>query len=380
MKTSALAALAVVSAASAQTSSLTIDGYIDRGYVQTNNTNNTKDAKAVSSNAGTTTVGIKGSEDLGGGLKAGFSINTDWNEAAGQTQDALVATDVPAGSSGFANSQSFLELSSTTIGTLRLGNPNNEVLGAVTAVASPAFSTGIGSAYSSTFSIHNGYGTGTTGANNIVNAQAAITSAANAGQRGIRQANTIKYISPTFSGFNVVYGAVQKNSTGGTADIVGVTDMSVNYANGPVQVVYATIQYKVGAAAAPLNGTLAANAESKSSILGASYAVMPTLKLHAGLGKSTSTGTTVAYDSTSYQVGATYNVTPVITVMAQYAKVNDKAASNIDRTLVGLGADYNFSKTARAYVRYDKVNFGSNVVAASGSEQTRTAIGVSKSF
>jgi len=309
-----------------------------------------------------------------GGDETAVDVTVD-----GQAQDALAQTDVPAGSSGFGNSQSFLELSSATYGSLRLGAPNNEVLGAVTSVASPAFSTGIGSAYSSTFSVHNGYGTGTTGAGNIINAQAAITSAANAGQRGIRQANTIKYISPNISGFSAAFGVVQKNSTAGTADIVGVTDMSVSYANGPVQVVYAAIQYKVGANV-PLNGTLAANAESKSSILGASYQVLPNVKLHAGLSKSTSTGTTVNYDSTGTQFGVTYDVTPVIVVMAQYAKVNDKAASNIDRTLVGLGADYKFSKTARAYVRYDKVNLGSNVAAASGSEQTRTAFGVSKAF
>jgi predicted porin len=377
-KTSALAALAVVSAASAQ-SSLTIDGYIDRGFATTNNTNNTKDAKAVGSNAGTTTVGIKGSEDLGGGFKAGFSINTDWNEAAGQTQDALAQTDVPAGSSGFGNSQSFLELSSATYGSLRLGSPNNEILGATTSVASPAFSTGIGSAYSSSFSVTNGYGTGTVGAGNIINAQATITGTANAGQRGIRQANTIKYISPNISGFSAALGVVQKNSTAGTADIVGVTDMSVSYANGPVQVVYAAIQYKVGANV-PLNGSLAANGESKSSILGASYQVLPNVKLHAGLSKSTSTNTAVNYDSTGTQFGVTYDVTPVIVVMAQMAKVNDKAASNVDRKMVGLGADYKFSKTTRAYVRYDSIDYKSNGTAESGSEVKRTAFGVSKAF
>ena len=401
----ALAALAAVSAASAQ-SSLTIDGYIDRGYVSTNNTNNIKDAKAVGSNAGTTTVGIKGSEDLGGGLKAGFSINTDWSEAAGQTQDGTAAT--PA-QSGFANSQSFLELGSAQFGTLRLGNPNSEVLTITTSVASPAFSTGVGSAYSSSFSIHNGFGNGATGANNTFGASSVATLGnnigTNAGQRQIRQANTIKYISPTFAGFNVIVANVQKNDTSGlttgsgTTDVAGVTELAANYANGPLVVAFAQTKVTTGTGTYA-NSALAANASSTMSILGASYQVLPELKLHAGLGRSSSSGiaagiTTTStaaatyaasatqaspYSTGSYQVGATYNLTPVITLMAQMVKVNDKSVQNVDRTLTGLGADYNFSKTARAYFSYDNINYASNVAAFNGSKQTRTAAGVSKSF
>jgi len=410
----ALAALAVVSAASAQTSSLTIDGYFDRGYLATNNTNNLKDAKAVSSNAGTTTVGISGTEDLGGGLSAGFRVNTDWSEASGQTQDGAAAT---AGQSGFANSQSYLDLASKDLGTLRLGNPSSEVLTAVTAVASPAFSTGVGSAYSTAFSIHNGYGTGTTGSNNIF-ANSVIGAGAggvgtNAGQRQIRQANTIKYISPTYMGFSAVFATVRKNDSGGlntvssttgTADVAGVTEFALNYANGPLAVVYAQTKVEIGANGglalannSTQNGSgLLANSSTTMSILGASYQVLPVLKLHAGLGRSTNSGqapvaavgTSTApvsgvgttADTTSYQVGATYNLTPVITLMAQYVKVNDKSASNVDRTLTGLGADYNFSKTTRAYFRYDNINYASNQTEFNGSKQTRTAVGVSKSF
>ena len=394
----ALAALAAVSAASAQTSSLTIDGYIDRGYVSTNNTNNLKDAKSVSSNAGTTTVGIKGSEDLGGGLKAGFSVNTDWSEASGQSQDGTAPTP---SQSGFANSQSFLDLASAQFGTLRLGNPNSEVLGAVTSIASPAFSTGIGSAYSSSFSIHNGIGNGATGSNNIFSNSTVGVGAAgvgtNAGQRQIRQANTIKYMSPAYMGFSAVFATVRKNDTNGTTDVVGVTEFAVNYANGPLAVVYAQTKAEVGAnGGANLTGNsatngsaLTANSSSTMSILGASYQVLPMLKLHAGLGRSTSSGMVATSqatgvgsiaDTSSYQVGATYAVTPVINVLAQYVKVNDKSVANVDRTLTGLGADYNFSKTTRAYFRYDNINYASNQVAFNGSKQTRTAVGVSKAF
>ena len=174
----------------------------------------------------------------------------------------------------------------------------------------------------------------------------------------------------------------KKNDAAGTVDIAGVTELAVNYVNGPLTAVYAQSQVKTGANAY-LNA-LTVNATSTMSILGASYAVMPTLKLHAGLGRSTSSGFAVAsttpYDTSSYQVGATYNVTPVITLMAQMAKVNDKSATNTDRTLTGAGLDYNFSKTARAYVRYDNINYASSGTVTAGTKQTRTAVGISKSF
>jgi len=280
-------------------------------------------------------------------------------------------------------------LVSAQAGSLRLGSPNNEVLTAVTGVASPAFSTGIGSAYSSSFSIHNGMGTGTTGAGNTVGLVAA--SATGAGARGIRQSNTIKYISPNISGFSAAFGMNQKNAnpnggsagtTGSDLDTAGITDLSVSYANGPAVVMFAQTKIKAGNfITAPVNGSLLANTSSTMSILAASYQVLPSVKLHAGLGKSASTGLTLLNEAntSSYQVGVTYNVTPVIDVMAQMAKMDDKGSGNFDRKMIGLGANYNFSKTARAYFRYDSLNYNTNV-ASIGSEVKRTALGVSKSF
>jgi predicted porin len=373
----ALAALAATSAFAQ--SSVTIDGYIDRGYTVVNNTNSAKSTKGLGSQAGTSTIGIKGVEDLGGGLKVGFSINTDWADLSGANQDSTATTASSIQSGGFANSQSFIELISAAAGTVRLGSVNNEILTATTGVAAPAFSTGIGSAYSSSFSTHNGIGTGTAGSAGIAVQQAAITSAANAGARGIRQANTVKYISPNFSGVTFAYGAAALNDQGtaGTGDTVGVQDVSIRYANGPLDVMYATLKYTVGANA-PANGSLTASSSTEQSILGASYQLLGNVKLHAGFGETKSSTNTFKGKSTQY--GVTYAATPVIDVMAQVAKFDDTSSTDVDRKLTGLGVDYKFSKTARAYFRYDSINYGSNVAAASGSELKRTAVGISKSF
>jgi len=381
----ALAALASVSAFAQ--SSVTIDGYIDRGFTTTNNTNDAKDFKGVGSNAGTTTIGIKGVEDLGGGMKVGFSINTDWADVGSLTQDGtaigtasttfLSASGNVVGQGGaFANSQSFIEVISG-FGTVRLGTPNNDILTNATSIASPAFSTGIGSAYSSSWSIHNGLGTGTTGSGGIVTAVAAANTGA--GARGIRQANSVKYISPNMNGIVASYTNAEANSNSGTStiDTVGVTEASVRYTNGPVDVMYSTLEYKVGAGTAPLNGGLTASTSNRHTLLGASYQVTPTLKLHAGSGASTASTSTIA-DGVSTQMGVTYNMGE-FTFLAQTAKFNDKSTNNFDRKMTGLGVDYNLSKTSRVYYRMDNLNLSTNA-AASGSSISRAAIGVSRSF
>ncbi len=96
---------------------VTIDGYIDRGYLITNNSNNQSDTRTIASNAGTTTVGLKFREQISGGITIGGQLNTDWADIGSATQANAVAN---AQSAGFANSQSFADISGS-FGTLRLG-------------------------------------------------------------------------------------------------------------------------------------------------------------------------------------------------------------------------------------------------------------------
>jgi len=370
----ALAALAATGAFAQ--SSVTIDGYFDRGYTVTNSTNNTSDSKLIGSSAGTTTLGVKVRETLTGGLSIGASFNTDFADAAGANQDSTSTATSSLQPGGFPNSQTFIDVTGG-FGVVRLGMPNNFTLTNVTAVASPAFSTAVGSAYSSAFSIANGIGTGVSGAVGIANQQAAITSIANAGVRAIRIANTIQYSSPSFSGLSVHVGYTQKNANAGTGtDTVGVTEGAVRYTAGPLDAMLSTIKYEVGSTS-PTNGSLTANSDNTQNLMGVAYTVMPGLKLHAGLGNFSSSTNT--YKGSSQQLGVTYT-TGAFDLMAQIAQVDDKSTTNIDRKMVGLGVNYNLSKTARAYFRYDTINLGDNVAAATGSKQNRYAIGVSKSF
>jgi len=369
----ALAALAATGAFA----QVTIDGYFDRAYTITNNTDNTKDSKLVGSQAGTTTIGIKVNENLTSDLAIGLSVNTDWSDLAGANQDSTATTASSIQTGGFANSQSFASLTSKSMGTLRLGAPNNFTLTNVTGVASPAFSTGIGSAYSSSFSVANGLGTGVVGSVGIVLQQSAITSIQNTGVRAIRIANTVQYSSPVMSGFSVHLGNTLKNANGGTGtDTVGVNEYALRYTNGPIDAMYTSIKYDVGSTA-PANGAITAGSNNTQNMLGASYAVMPALKLHAGLG--TVKSSTDVFKGKSQQYGVTY-VVGAFDLMAQIAKFDDTSTTNIDRKMTGVGVNYNMSKTARVYLRMDDINYGSNAAAAAGSAVKRTAVGISKSF
>ena len=84
----ALAAVAATGAAMAQ-SSVTIYGVVDVGFTSVNNSGvgSTDNTGLTSSNMTTNRLGFRGTEDLGGGLKANFQVETS------------LAADAPAASS-----------------------------------------------------------------------------------------------------------------------------------------------------------------------------------------------------------------------------------------------------------------------------------------
>jgi predicted porin len=385
-----LVALAAVSAVSAF-AQVTIDGYMDRGYRALSNSDSTKNLKTVGSNAGTTTFGIKYYEDIGGGMTVGGQVNTDWADIGGNTQGSMYAG---AQASGFANSQSFVKFSSATAGTLQMGTPNNYTLTNATAIASPEFSTGVGSTYSDQFSIANGLGTGISGVAGTVYQQAGITNIANAGARAIRIANTYQYVSPSFNGVTFAYGTTLQNNNvtanSGNGNTVGVTEYMLRYSNGPIDAAYTSIKYDVGSngtaqakftmtSGTPVAGSNTLTVQDNTqNLLGVKYTTpVAGLVLNVGFGNFTSSSGTYSGSSKTY--GGTYT-NGALDYLAIFAKVDDTSTTNIDRTMTGLGVNYNLSKTSRVYYRYDSINYGSNVTAASGSTQKRTAIGVSKSF
>jgi len=370
-----LVALAAVAATGAF-AQVSITGYMDRGYTNTDNTNNAKDFTGISSSAGTTGFKMLVNEDLGSGLKVNLMISTDFADQGGATQD-VANTIVSAQASGFANGETWMELSSE-MGSVRLGTVATDLFIAASSIGG-SLGTGVGSAHSSSFSGFNGYGTGATNSVGLVTKIA--NTASNTGVRTHRQANTIKYISPSFNGITFAYGVAPKNdaSVTSTVDTVGVTEYSVRYAQGAIDLMYAAVKYEVGQLA-PEVGTLTANTNNTHSIFAGSYQINPSFKLHAALGASSSSSASVVADSSSRAYGLTWKATPMVDVMLQTAALTDNSTTAYNRGMTGFGVNYNFTKTTRAYFRYDNIDYYTNGTAASGTSQVRNAVGISKSF
>ena len=107
----ALAALALVSGAAMAQSNVTIYGAIDLGLlVQNNEGPGVASTQLYNGGISPSIWGFRGSEDLGGGLKANFNLESHYS------------ADTGAGTASLFRRQSNVGFSSATMGTLTLGN------------------------------------------------------------------------------------------------------------------------------------------------------------------------------------------------------------------------------------------------------------------
>ena len=211
----ALAALAVVSAASAQ-SSVTIYGQLDAGIYNLRNIDSLtkgKNATVYGDGAAFSNVlGFKGAEDLGGGLTAKFTAETDIQTNNGGSNPA-----------GMFRRQANVSLASASMGEVKLGVTNN-----------PLIST---------------FGLLMPVAGNMVS----TASSTAIGFADFYTKNALTYLSPTFAGFS---GVLQRGfSNNVNSDSQGsVTAYSLAYVNGPLEVRYAGQDRKEAAVTTALSG------------------------------------------------------------------------------------------------------------------------------
>ena len=406
-----LVAIAALAAFGAQAqSSVQITGYADRGYTDLKSSKAVDSTKTLGSSAGTTRIEFRGTEDVGGGNKVGFFVETDWSELGGASQSSALKTT--SQSAGFANGESFVSFATADKGILKLGAVNSLTFANATGVASPAFSTGVGSAYSTKFTTSNGISTGADGYGGQPQLQTTSATAASTGSRSIRTANTVNYVSPAFMGFTAgaAFAAKNNNATAnsGNGNTVGSKEYGIRYTQGPIDAAYTSIKYTVGSngineytltlgaagTAASTTGTdavvvannplyasakaLAGGLTNTVNTLGATYATpVAGLKLHGGL--TTSSSSNDLSKSTATQYGATYT-TGAFDLMAQTIKVDDKSTTDADRSNLAFGVNYNFSKTSRLYFRNEHIQYVTNKAVYAGSDIKRTAVGISTSF
>lgn len=353
-------------------------------------------------------LGFKGVEDLGGGLKGIFQI------------ESSIALDAGGGGLGSRNSNLGL---SGGFGTVFLGIWDTPYKASSYHV-DPFYVTGIASSSNVFGTAGFGVQTGTF-TTPIADAGAAATAAGNA-SFDRRQGNALQYESPSFAGFQakVQYSAneAKSNSTAAPQLNPSIWSAALAYANGPINVAYAYEQHNdyfglrapgTTANAAILSGAAvtpsaagAANPGSKDTghKLSGSYSFGDTKVGLAFERLEYKSDATTANEVNGYKRDAWYlSLVQKIgsgAIRASIARANDGkctlvgsscAAPDLGAKIFGLGYSYDLSKRTAVYGLYTQVkndtagtyNFGGAGAlsgGAVGSDPQGIAFGLRHTF
>jgi predicted porin len=337
-------ALGYTAPAAAQ-SSVTLFGIVDEGLTFNTNAGGKRQYALTSGNEGQSRWGLKGTEDLGGGLSALFTIEGGFNGSNGT---------MTQGGTLFGR-QAFVGLSSANLGALTLGRQypiTYDYVGIFTAGGTWAL-TGAG------------YGAHPADLDDMDGSE--------------RINNAVKYKSPTFKGFN--FGAMY--SFGGVAGNVSRNSYysaAASYVNGPVSlgVAYsmaknpnfsvfgsnASASNTAGNMSGPVISGLAGAGSLETAGVGGSYQIGPTTIAAAythssfsNLGATAVTGvnSTVLGRTAVFNIGEVsirHMITPALMLGAAYEYTAAGGLAGRDGARynqVDLGVDYNISKRTDVY-------------------------------
>jgi predicted porin len=337
----ATAALAMVAGTAQAQSNVTMYGAFDASYSQdkrgTSTTSNDQMSDKSSDFYKTSNFGIRGTEDLGGGLTASFQWESDLFSSTGATT--------------LGDRLSFVTLASAQYGALSIGRQNDAVKDV----------EGLPQVYNLSDNLH---------FNTLV---------------GNRYANVTKYQSPTIAGFKIAYSfsenpaatAIQQTGTGATTSTTQESNNTLNSYN---------IQYKL-----PFNGgvdlaygsgkieTGAATTTFTKTEMFAARTVISGVTVGAGLMKNkqgdnrldqTMVSANVPYGKWNFMGHYVQNdQTGSIITTPTGASANKIPEGNAyGGSGFGLMAAYNLSKRTAAYVGY--AEFSADVVTGDRVVQT----------
>lgn len=295
-----LSLLCAVGAAQAQTS-LTVYGIADIGLVREYGRLAPAVTKLDSGLQSGSRLGFKGSEDLGGGMKALFVLETGLQiDAGGFAQGGLA----------FAR-QSYVGIENG-YGTLTLGRQNQSQFVALDSI--DPFGTGLAGTSTNLFSF----------------------------PKGIRNDNMIMYASPTFGGFSgelqYAFGEAPGNTSSGR-NIGG----AFGYAAGPLQV---KLSYEKE------NFLFSPTGDSnRMTMLSGGYDfTVAQLALAYQTAKNNST-----MDATNTLIGVTVPF-GANAVMASYIRHKDRTSLGQNANQIALGYTYSLSKRTNLYSSYARIS------------------------
>jgi predicted porin len=294
--------------ASAQTN-VTVYGLIDMGLTRENNGVNSV-TRMDSGNFYGSRVGLKGTEDLGGGLSASFQLENGFN-----------ADNGTLGQGGLLfGRQAWVGLNGG-FGSVKFGRQYTPIYNALDTI--DPFDTGL-----------------TGGWNNTGSGILSLFNAA-----GVRMNNTVDYSAKSgpFSG-EIAYGFGEVAGSTAASRQWGFTG---TYASGPITGVLAYHS------ATDPTGTDSA----KTTLIGGAYNFGP-VKLHGAYAWDKGLSTLNQRDG---MIGVTIPVGAAGSVLIDYLRKSDKTTANSNAAQIGLGYTYDVSKRTTLYTSYSRNTNGSAV-------------------
>ncbi|MGF6770143.1 putative porin [Paraburkholderia sp. GAS199] len=328
-KVLAAATLAIFAGAAHAQSSVSLYGIIDAGFTYVNHAG-TAGQKLYQYGDGVaqgSRWGLRGTEDLGGGLKALFTLENGFNSGTGT---------LGQGGALFGR-QAFVGLSQNGIGSLTFGRQysfSTDYLGG-------SYSNG-GQTIAGNYAFH-------------INDIDQLTSS--------RINNSVKFSSANFAGltFGAMYGFSNQAGafagSSGTGGSSAAYSFGVNYANGPfgIGAAYTDIRYPGSAAPAfsttLSNSAISGTAKDLSTVgVGAKYSIGPAtmfaLWTHTNIEQITGHMTTF----NAYEAGAKYAFTPALTGGLGYTYMQAKDLTNGHWNQIDADVDYALSKRTDVYL------------------------------
>jgi predicted porin len=323
MKKTLIALATLAATASFAQSTVTMFGVIDAAYASGSGSVSDK-TQLKNSGYNSSRFGVRGTEDLGGGLSASFhleaGVNNDDGTASASNTNNQAVTAANAGTQGLTfNRRSTVSLTGG-FGEVRLGRDYTPQFWTETAF--DPFGT-------------NGVGT------NIAFNKGGVT--------GVRASNSIGYLSPSFSGVKVWVQTYMGENASTAAKAGDGNAVRFSYDQGPLSLAFATS-----------STTIAAGTKNETSNIGGSYD-LGVAKLMAQSNKTKVTG---AADTDGYVVGAT---APMGAGTVRFS-LSETDKAGVKSNLTAIGYVYGLSKRTDLYATFASVkNKGGATAALNGA-------------
>jgi len=340
-----LIAVAALAATTAFAQNVTVIGTVDATYRSTtvdygNGTSGGQNAIGQNG-SGTSNFTLIGTEDLGGGLKAIFNTEFDFDPSNKTAQGPIGGGQLFVGLEG-------------AFGSIKAGMPNSPTL------------TVQGSR--SAFGTKDGGRVGVATSANIGTSSGASVM----GQSVTRTAGSLLYTTPNFSGFSAQLDyAPGAKTEAGITETGATTDIGAFYANGPIA--GGVTRYTVGAAAGGSELSLV-------SYYGSYDFKVAKVTVGGHSRKQDNAVATSVVEDTGYGAAVDVPLSPALTLNAHYVKVDDKAVADLDTTMYAVGLNYALSKRTSTYVRYVNQKADNATTAAQIKSGSEYLVGVRHNF